>query len=120
MIMNRRMSLADFLEKLKTTPETVTFDNTIAVIEENYIFSETAFTNGETKNAAGQNNGSCKIFSFCHLNGLTESQTLPCFGDYYRTDVLKNPDSDDHQNIRQFIKQGWQGISFDGSALILK
>ena len=29
------MLLIEFLEKLNTAPETVTFDNTIAVIEEN-------------------------------------------------------------------------------------
>ncbi len=114
------MLLIEFLEKLNTEPETVTFDNTIAVIEENYRFSETAFTNGETKNDAGQNNGSCKIYAFGHINNLTEAQTLQCFGDYYRKDVLENPDGDDHQNIRNFIQHGWQGISFDGSALALR
>lgn len=55
------MSVESFLEKLKTAPETVSFNDTIAVIEENYTFSETAFTNGQTENQAGQNNGSCKI-----------------------------------------------------------
>lgn len=114
------MLLIEFLEKLNTAPGIVTFDNTIAVIEENYHFNETAFTNGETKNTAGQNNSSCKIFAFGHINNLTEAQTLQCFGDYYRTDVLGNPGGDDHQNIRNFIQHGWQGISFDDSALTLK
>lgn len=114
------MSLSAFLEQLTASPEIVSFDNTIAVIEENYTFHETAFTNGNTTNEAGQNNGSCKIFAFGLLNGLTEEQTLHCFGDYYRTDVLGNPEGDDHQNIRNFIKQGWQGISFEGDALNLK
>lgn len=114
------MLLIDFLEKLNAAPETVTFDHTMAVIEENYRFSETAFTNGKTKNVAGQNNGSCKIYAFGHINRLTEAQTLQCFGDYYRKDVLGNPDGDDHQNIRNFIQHGWQGISFDDSALALK
>ena len=114
------MSLIEFLEKLNTFPETVTFDNTIAVIEENYHFNEAAFTNGETSNAAGQNNGSCKIFAFGHINDLTEAQTLQCFGDYYRIVVLENPGGDDHQNIRNFIQHGWQGISFEGSALVLR
>ena len=114
------MLLIDYLEKLNTTPEAVSFDNTMAVIEENYRFNETTFTNGETSNAAGQNNGSCKIFAFGHMNNLTEVQTLQCFGDYYRTDVLENPDGNDHQNIRNFIQHGWPGVSFDGSALVLK
>ena len=40
------MTLANFLEKLKQTPEIITFTETIAVIEENYDFSPTAFENG--------------------------------------------------------------------------
>ena len=114
------MLLSAFLEKVITAPETSSFDETIPVIENNYSFKETAFTNGEARNEAGQNNGSCKIFAFGHLNNLTEEQTLNCFGDYYRHDVLGNPDGDDHQNIRNFIKQGWPGVSFDGEALVLK
>jgi hypothetical protein len=114
------MSLSSFLETLGTSPETVSFDDTVSVIEENYSFIETAFTNGDAKNEAGQNNGSCKIFAFGRLNNLSEEQTLHCFGDYYRHDVLGNPDGDDHQNIRNFIQSGWQGISFDGCALVLK
>jgi len=114
------MLLTAFLEKLNVASEAVTFDDTIAAIEENYTFTETAFTNGDTKNEAGQNNGSCKIFAFGRLNNLTEEQTLHCFGDYYRKDVLGNPGGDDHQNIRNFIQSGWGGIYFDGEALAVK
>ena len=73
-------------------------------IEQSYQFTETGFSNGEVKNATGQNNGSCKILSFGHLNQLTEAQALHCFYDFYRKDVLGNPEGDDHQNIRTFIK----------------
>lgn len=114
------MPLATFLEKLIDTPSSISFDETMAVIEENYQFRETAFTNGGTHNAAGQNNGSCKVFAFGLLHQLTEEQTLQCFGDYYRQDVIGNPEGDDHQNIRNFIESGWSGIVFEGDALILK
>ncbi|WP_461520424.1 HopJ type III effector protein [Porticoccus sp.] len=114
------MSVDRFLETLKTAPETVSFSDSIAVIEENYRFEETAFTNGQTENPAGQNNGSCKIFAFGRLNDLSEQQTLQCFGDYYRVDVLQNPEGDDHQNIRNFIEHGWPGVEFSGEALVLK
>lgn len=114
------MSLLTFLEKIKKEPEVVSFDDAMAMIEANYVFNETAFINGEIRNAAGQNNGSCKIFAFGHLNHLTESQTLHCFGEYYRQDVLGNPGGDNHQNIRNFIRQGWQGISFENAALAKK
>ena len=114
------MLLSDFLTKLNAQPETIEFTDTMAVIEENYDFSETAFTNGQQSNAAGENSGSCKIFSFAQLNGLTEQQTLACFGIYYRNDVLGNPDASDHQNIRQFMINGWSGIRFDSAPLVSK
>lgn len=114
------MSLPAFREKLNIAPETVTFDDTMAIIKEGYEFTETAFSNGELQVRAGQSNGSCQIFAFGLLNELTELQTLHCFGDYYRDDVLGHPDGDSHQNIRNFIKHGWQGIRFAGLALIAK
>ena len=63
----------------------------MAVIESQYNFTETAFTNGQQSNAANENLGSCKLFSFAKLNGLSEAQTLACFGAYYRDDVLGSP-----------------------------
>lgn len=114
------MTLSDFINLIQSNPTSINFADCIAVIEENYDFTETAFTNGDTQNAAGQNNGSCKIFAFAKLNNLTADQALQCFGDYYRADVLQNPEGDDHQNIRNFIQQGWAGIQFSGNALALK
>lgn len=114
------MLLSEFLEKLTTEAETVEFSNTMAVIEAYYTFTESAFSNGQQHNAAGENSGSCKIFSFSQLNGLSEAQTLACFGSYYRDDVLGFPDATDHQNIRQFIANGWAGIRFSDNALTSK
>ena len=114
------MNLETFLAKLNNKPNQVAFAETMATIEENYTFTPTAFTNGETKNEAGTNNGSCKIFAFGLLNNLNEAQTLACFGDYYRKDVLENPTGDDHQNIRNFMTSGWAGIKFEGEALTVK
>jgi len=73
----------------------------MSVIAENYEFTETAFTNGQQINEDGKNSGSCKLFCFAKLQKFNESQTLACFGAYYRDDVLKHPDTNDHQNIRQ-------------------
>ncbi|MFZ5502922.1 MAG: HopJ type III effector protein [Pseudomonadota bacterium] len=109
-----------FLKKLKTAPENATFEAAMAVIDAHYDFTPTAFRNGGSRNEAGQNNGSCKIFSFARLHALTAEQTLHCFGDYYRDDVLKHPQGSDHQNIRNFIKTGWDGIAFEGNALTVK
>ena len=105
------------LEQLEKSPETIIFKDIITYIDENYDFAPTKFTNGNTINEANQNNGSCKVFSFAQLKNLSKEQTLWLFGEFYREDVLNNPDGTDHQNIRNFMKFGWEGISFDGEAL---
>ncbi len=111
------MTLDELIEKVQSRPKKVEFADVISVIDANYDFVETAFTNGEVKNDVGQNSGSCKILSFAKLNKLTEDQTLALFGIYYRADVLSSPEGDDHQNIRQFMKHGWAGVEFTGDAL---
>ncbi|CAD7797892.1 hypothetical protein CHRY9390_00245 [Chryseobacterium aquaeductus] len=105
------------IEKLKNSNEIIDFNDVITFIDENYDFTPTKFTNGNAVNEAGLNNGSCKIFSFAKLNDLSKEDTLSLFGAFYREDVLKNPEGTDHQNIRNFIEYGWDGISFEGEAL---
>lgn len=114
------MNIEAFIEKINSNPTSIQFTDSIAVIEEHYAFIPTAFQNGLLKNDAGQNSGSCKLFSFAQLHKLTEAQTLVCFGDYYRIDVLQHPDAQDHQNIRNFMQSGWNGIVFEGNALSKK
>ncbi len=114
------MELQQFLAAVASTPEQVEFESTIAVIEANYKFTPTAFTNGATANGAGENNGSCKIFAFGLLNNLDKEATLACFGRFYREDVLQHPENNDHQNIRNFMQSGWDGIKFESQALEAK
>lgn len=114
------MTIDTFLAKLNTTPQSITFPETIAVIEENYRFTPTAFQNGNQHNAAGENNGSCKLFAFARLQNLSKDQTLASFGAFYFEEVLGVPNGTNHQNIRNFMISGWDGIHFDGSALELK
>ncbi|MDP2901771.1 MAG: HopJ type III effector protein [Methylovulum sp.] len=115
------MSLTLFLEKIKNDIP-VSFDETIATITENYHCQPTEFSNGlhgHTQiNKAGTNEGSCRIFAFAQLHGLNPQQTLNLFGNYYRHDVLDNPDGSDHQNIRLFMRYGWEGIVINGVALM--
>lgn len=117
------MPLNTFLKKIADN-EPVSFAETIAVISDSYEYQPTEFSNGLADEAvispAGSNEGSCKIFAFAQIHGLTPAQTLNLFGDYYRLDVLNNPDGNDHQNIRQFMKSGWDGIRFSGQALRAK
>ncbi len=114
------MSITTFLEKLKQTPTAITFPETIAVIEENYDFTPTAFQNGNQNNASGENSGSCKLFAFAKLQNLSQAETLACFGAYYFEEVVGDPEGTNHQNIRNFIKLGWDGIQFEGEVLRLK
>ena len=111
------MNHSSFLNHIKQNPDTIQFSECIEYIDDNYHFSVTTFSNGSQINEAGQNNGSCKIFAFAKLHNLTQQQTLSCFGDYYRHDVLQHPDAEDHQNIRQFMLNGWLGIKFEGNPL---
>lgn len=104
-------------EQIQNAPETIRFSEVIEYINEHYNFTPTRFTNGKTVNEANQNNGSCKIFAFAQTLGLNPTKTLHLFGDYYRVDVLQNPEGEDHQNIRNFMKFGWEGVVFEGEAL---
>ncbi|MDX5339775.1 MAG: HopJ type III effector protein [Cyclobacteriaceae bacterium] len=107
----------DILAKLKTDPQGIQFSEVISFIDGKYQFTPTRFTNGATVNEVGQNNGSCKIFSFAQLHHLSKEETLALFGDFYRKDVLENPAGKDHQNIRNFMQFGWEGLQFEGEAL---
>ena len=117
------MSLTIFLESIRNNIP-VSFNDTIAVITEHYHYQPTQFSNGSAEqaliSAAGTNEGSCKIFAFAQIHQLTEQQTLNLFGDYYRVDVLSHPDGSDHQNIRNFMRDGWAGIAFKGTPLTAK
>jgi len=117
------MNLNSFIEKIKNNVP-VSFDETMAVISENYNYQPAEFSNGLNDerliNKAGTNEGSCKIFAFAHIHRLDQQQTLSLFGDYYRLDVLANPAGTGHQNIRNFIHYGWEGIRFNSEPLVAK
>ena len=115
--------IANIINKIKTEPGSVDFQDVIKVIDESYDYIATRFINGAPDqriiNAAGENEGSCKIFSFAKMNKLDVEQTLNCFGQYYRNDVLGHPENTDHANIRTFIKYGWDYIDFENPALTI-
>lgn len=111
--------LDNFFIQLSIEPDTISFAQTIEVIEQHYIFTPVAFSNGTQQNAAGENSGSCKILAFGLLHQLSEAQTLQLFGEYYRK-VMATPAATDHQNIRNFIRTGWAGVVFSAPALTAK
>lgn len=109
------MTLNDFIQQISTNTA-LDFEDTMQIIETNYTYTPTAFNNGDIRNEAGQNEGSCKIFAFAQVNNLDEETTLKCFGRFYQ-DVLNTPEGNDHGNIRNFMKSGWAGIKFSGKAI---
>lgn len=118
------MNLKSLKEALKNHPETIEFNDVIALISEHYTYTPFAFDNGLgsdiVKNAAGTNEGSCKVFAFADDQNLTEEETPFLFGRYYIEEVLQQPESDNHANIRSFLKYGWEGITFYGPILVAK
>lgn len=97
----------------------IQFSDVIAFIEARYTHTPTAFKNGANSNQATENQGSAKVLYFAQLNGLSAEQTLPLFAEHYQA-VLNTPDATDHQNIRQFMQHGWNGVTFDGAVLTEK
>ncbi len=112
-----KMNITQFIEKLNASG--IIFQETLDVIESNYDFAPTEFSNGAIVNKAGENSGSCKLFAFAKEQSLSKDETLKCFGEHYQN-VLDTPEGDNHQNIRNFITFGWEKVSFDGSALTKK
>ncbi|TXS92916.1 HopJ type III effector protein [Parahaliea maris] len=109
------MTPEQLVDALKTH-QALEFEDTMAVIDEHFDYTPTAFKNGEQANEPGQNAGSCKILAFGQFMGLSEEEALRGFGRFYR-DVQNTPDGDDHGNIRNFIRYGWSGVSFDSAPL---
>jgi hypothetical protein len=114
------MNMNELLVKIKQVPDSVEFAEVMAIIDASFEHTPSAFVNGDLENSAEQNQGSAKILSFAKLNNLSESETLACFGTYYRDDVLANPEGNDHGNIRNFMKTGWAGVTLPEGVLTAK
>lgn len=110
------MDLTTFLSRLARAPETICFADTLALIDTLYVFVPCAFKNGTLDNRAGDNPGACKVLAFAGLHGLSEAQTLACFGEHDRQ-VQAAPNGSSHPNIRNFRAYGWAGVAFAGCPL---
>ena len=109
------MTVEVLINKVKQS-EILSFAEVIATIDANYSFTPSFFKNGDVVNEENQNNGSCKVFSFAKMHKLSEKETLFLFGEHYQK-VLETPSDADHQNIRNFMNFGWNGIVFEKEAL---
>ena len=113
----KTMTTHTLLQDLKENK--IPFAEVISFIDAKYQHTPTAFKNGETYNEASQNQGSAKVFSFAKIENLSKEDTLILFAEHYQS-VLDTPSETNHQNIRQFMINGWDGIRFEGDALAAK
>nr|WP_297306193.1 HopJ type III effector protein [uncultured Flavobacterium sp.] len=107
----------DLLKKIEN--KEIVFSDVIAFIEENYNYTASAFSNGNQENAEDENQGSAKVLFFAKLNNLSKQDTLKLFVEHYQA-VLETPTETNHQNIRQFMVNGWDGVSFQNTVLEVK
>tara|TARA_R110000751_G_scaffold176531_1_gene282734 strand:+ start:239 stop:574 length:336 start_codon:yes stop_codon:yes gene_type:complete len=97
------------------TPEH-TFADTLAFVEQHYLYRPSAFDNGAVHNSAEQNQGSCKVLAMAQDLGLSNQQALQCFAEHYQA-VLQSPDGSDHANIRALMHSGLSAVTFASSPL---
>lgn len=95
------------------------FEDTLALVERFFDYTPAGFHNGPLFNSANENSGSCQVFALAQYCNLNEAETLLCFGRHYQQ-VLNEPASDSHSNIRQFISTGWSGIRFEQHPLRIR
>ncbi len=108
-----------FIDSILNIPRSFCFQDFLNLIEEHYHFTPTAFQNGKQYNAAGENNGSCKVFAFASLHQLSKEKTLLLFAEHYQS-VLQTPEAQDHSNIRNFMQFGWESLQLEGEPLQLR
>uniref|UniRef100_A0A6U0S666 HopJ type III effector protein n=1 Tax=Eucampia antarctica TaxID=49252 RepID=A0A6U0S666_9STRA len=108
-----------FNANLEMSSDEITFEEVIEIIDIHYEYGLIEFKNGDIVNKQGENEGTAKVLSYAALSNFDNETTLKLWGQYYR-DVLKNPDGDDHQNIRNFMKTGWEGVPFENGIALTK
>jgi hypothetical protein len=110
------------LDIVNNSPESLHFKDIIACIDTHYHFEAVSFHNNGLDNPEGTNLGSCKIFAFAKLHGLTKDQTLALFAEHYFKDVVIRPEAESHQNIRHFMnsEKGVDGVILAKSPLTSK
>ena len=113
------MNTQQYLENLKSGVQ-MKFSDFLELIEQEYTFSNIAFTNNGLSNSKDENQGSAKVFCFGLMHSLDEKDAIRCFGEHYKS-VLESPeDVTSHLNIRNFLKMGWEGVLINKNALSVK
>ena len=113
------MNTQQYLELLRSGIQMHFIDFT-KMIDKEYEFSNITFENNGLLNSKEKNQGSAKVFCFGLMHSLSKDETLRCFGEHYQS-VINSPENhSSHLNIRNFMKNGWEGILIDHKALKIK
>ena len=99
-----------------TELQKLSFKEIIAYIDENFDYTASSFKNGTLINAENENQGSTKTLYFAKLNNLSVEDTLKLFAEHYQA-VLDDKEGSSHQNIRNFMEFGWEGVEFKKEVL---
>ncbi len=102
-----------------TQLQKLSFNEVITYIDEKYNYTPSAFKNGMLFNQEDQNQGSAKLFFFAKLNDVSKEDTLKLFAEHYES-VIMDEKGTSHQNIRNFMEYGWEGVLFEKEVLQLK
>lgn len=97
-----------FNSNLEMDGSDISFEEVMEIIDTHYESQLLEFKNGDMVNPQGENEGSAKILSYAALSQLDKETTLKLWGQYYR-EVKDDPSGSSHQNIRNFMKYGWEG-----------
>ena len=109
-----------FNANVEMSADDLKFEEVMELIDEHYESGLIEWKNGDIVNKPDENEGSAKLLSYAALSNMDKETTLKLWGQYYR-EVLADPDGDSHQNIRNFMKTGWDGVPFEnGIALTRK
>lgn len=111
------MEIHSLLQQLKL--KQLKFQDVLDFIEQKFTYTASSFQNGNQSNASDQNQGSARVLFLAKMNSLSEEDTLTLFAEHYQ-DVLSQPEGTNHANIRQFIENGWGGVSFEKDVLAYK
>lgn len=95
------------------------FEEVMELIDTHYESGLIEFKNGDIVNKPGENEGSAKLLSYAALSNMDKETTLKLWGQYYR-EVVADPDGDSHQNIRNFMKYGWEGVPFENGVALTR
>jgi hypothetical protein len=74
------MSLDDFLQQLRCSPESIEFDAVVTLIDSLYDFTSAAFRNGAIHNRAGANPGACKLLPLRAGTACQKAKRWPVSG----------------------------------------